>query len=51
MAKTKGKVIMNFEVTPKEREYIKYLAKLHGLKTATYVRMRAMTPIDREEET
>ena len=46
MAKTTGKVIINLEVTPKEREYIRYLAGLHGLPMATYVRMRAMVPIE-----
>lgn len=50
MAITKGKVLLNIEVTPKEREYIRHVAKLHGLSMATYVRMRAMHPIEREGE-
>lgn len=41
---------MTFETTEHEREYIKHLARLHGLPTATYVRMRAMCPIDGEGE-
>lgn len=49
MTTTKGKVLINLEVTPKERKYIKHIADLHGLPMATYVRMRAMTPIEVEE--
>lgn len=49
MSITKGKVLINFEATHKEREYIRYVAKLHGLSMATYVRMKAMQPIEVEE--
>lgn len=44
-----GKVLINFQVTPKQRDYIRYLAKLHGLTMADYVRMQAMNPIERED--
>lgn len=50
MAKTRGKVLNTFESTPDEQRRIKHYARLHGLPVATYVRMRALTPIDREEE-
>lgn len=48
--KTKGKVYMTLEMSLKEREYIKYVAGLHGLSAAAYTRMRALQPIEREEE-
>lgn len=44
------KVLLAVEMTFEQREYIKHLARLHGLSMAEYVRMRAMSPIDREEE-
>ena len=50
MPVTQGKVLINIEVTPKEREYIKYVARLHNLPMATYVRMQAMQPIERSDD-
>lgn len=44
-----GKVLVNFQVTPKQREYIRRMAKLCGLTMADYCRMQAMNPIERED--
>ena len=52
MSITRGKVLVNFEVWPHEREQIKEYAALHGLKMADYCRMRTLSdPIERETTT
>jgi uncharacterized protein (DUF1778 family) len=50
MTISKGKVLINIEVTREQKRVIEQHAALHNLPTATYVRMKALEdPIERNE--
>lgn len=46
MARAKGKVLVNVEMWPEDRERIRDYAGKHGLTMADYVRMRTLNPIE-----
>lgn len=41
------RVLMAVEMTRSQRDYVKGMAKIHGLSMAEYVRMRTMEPIEK----
>jgi hypothetical protein len=45
MAKTQGKVLMNFEVTPEQRDQIRENAAWFGMKTAEFMRYATLGPV------